>query len=43
MVVLNVGRGGGARTHGLTVPNRARYQLRYTSKEKLSSPFISAF
>ena len=30
--VFATGRDGGTRTHGLTVPNRARYQLRYISK-----------
>lgn len=29
------GRGGGIRTHDLTVPNRARYHLRYAPLNKL--------
>ena len=32
-----IGRSDGIRTHGLLVPNQARYQLRYTSKYLLLS------
>ena len=33
--VFSNGRGGGIRTHDLTVPNRARYHLRYAPLNKL--------
>ena len=35
------GRSDGIRTHGLLVPNQARYQLRYTPK-KIRSNFAAA-
>ena len=39
---LNTGRGGGIRTHGLLVPNQARYQLRYTPERKNRSSCAAA-
>jgi hypothetical protein len=34
------GRGGGTRTPDLSVPNAARYQLRYTPQARIASPSI---
>ena len=36
------GRSDGIRTHGLLVPNQARYQLRYTPERKNRSNFAAA-
>ena len=34
------GRSDGIRTHGLLVPNQARYQLRYTPKKKSAATLL---
>ena len=37
------GRSDGIRTHGLLVPNQARYQLRYTPIEKTAAALLLRF
>ena len=43
IIVDFFGRSDGIRTHGLLVPNQARYQLRYTPIEKTAAALLLRF